>query len=143
MILRWILSYFTSTRIALFPHKIIRKKYFQNSPKAIVFHGAIARHYGIPTNCVDVSTDLRTALFFACCRYENGQWRPLEPDEFAAANSRDLGEYGDARYGIIFCALGKAGIDDILHNTLGRRWAACTSQTNMIIRCDLPLVLFY
>lgn len=73
-------------------------------PFGDVFHGAIAQHYGIPTNCVDVSTDLRTALFFACCRYEDGHWRPLKPDEFAAANSRNLGEHGDARYGIIYSA---------------------------------------
>lgn len=73
-------------------------------PYGDVFHGAIAQHYGIPTSGMDVTTDLRTALFFACCCYKDGQWRPLRPDEFAEAKSRDLGENGDARYGIIYSA---------------------------------------
>ena len=34
-----------------------------------VFHGAIAQHYGIATNGMDVSSNLKIALFFACCYY--------------------------------------------------------------------------
>lgn len=71
-------------------------------PYGDVFHGAIAQHYGIPTSGMDVTTDLKTALFFACCRFVDGKWRPLKSDEFAKANSRDLGENGDARYGILY-----------------------------------------
>ena len=74
--------------------------FVKNWPYGDVFHGAIAQHYGIPTNCMDVTSDLETALFFACCNYENGQWRPLRADEFAEANSRNLGKNCDARYGM-------------------------------------------
>ena len=36
-------------------------------PHGDVFHGAIAQHYGIATNGMDVSSNLKIALFFACC----------------------------------------------------------------------------
>lgn len=73
-------------------------------PYGDVFHGAIAQHYGIPTNGMDVTSDLRTALFFACCKYENGTWRPLKDSEFESPDSRaevkSMG--GDSRYGLLF-----------------------------------------
>ncbi len=71
-----------------------------------IFHGAVAQHYGIPTSYMDVTSDLKTALFFACCKYEDGAWRPLRDDEFSEKGSRkhieELG--GDARYAILFAA---------------------------------------
>ena len=65
---------------------------------------ALAQHYGLKTMMMDVTSDLKTALFFACCRYENGAWRPLKQDEIAEKNARKeiarLG--GDSRYAILY-----------------------------------------
>lgn len=71
-----------------------------------VAHGAIAQHYGIPTNGLDITSDIKTALFFACCKYEHRKWRPLRNDEFAELDSRkSIAEKGgDSRYGILFIA---------------------------------------
>lgn len=89
-------------RIIEFSLWVDQLSFVKSWPYGDVFHGAIAQHYGIPTSGMDVTTDLKTALFFACCHFENGKWRPLRPDEFAKANSRKLGEHGDARYGILY-----------------------------------------
>ena len=75
-------------------------------PLGDVFHGAIAQHYGLATNGLDVTADLKVALFFACCTIdkESGQWRPLRANEYAAADSRPevAKRGGDSRYGILF-----------------------------------------
>ena len=73
-------------------------------PYGDVFHGAIAQHYGIRTNGMDISCDLRLALFMACCKYESGRYRKLRPEEYENASSRDgvANRGGDSRYGILF-----------------------------------------
>lgn len=92
------------TRMIEFSLWLMQLNFVKQWPYGDVFHGAIAQHYGIPTNGMDVTSDLKTALFFACCKYENGKWRPLNESEFAEANSRDLGLGRDSRYGILYCA---------------------------------------
>ncbi|MBR7114300.1 MAG: FRG domain-containing protein [Firmicutes bacterium] len=75
-------------------------------PYGDVFHGALAQHYGLPTNGIDMTSDLKVALFFACCTNDNGAWRPLKEAEYCAKDARDsvAGLGGDSRYGIIFTA---------------------------------------
>ena len=39
---------------------------------------ALAQHYGFRTQMLDITSDLKTALFFACCKYgEDRKWHPL------------------------------------------------------------------
>lgn len=73
-------------------------------PYGDVAHGALAQHYGVPTNGVDVTGDFRTALFFACCTWEDGTWRPLRPEEYERSDSRpDVAKRGgDSRFGMLF-----------------------------------------
>ena len=80
--------------------------FVQKWPFGDVFHGAIAQHYGIPTNGIDITSDLKTAMFFACCKWESNKWRPLQPEEYAERNSRESikSRGGDSRYGILFTA---------------------------------------
>lgn len=65
---------------------------------------ALGQHYGLWTNMMDITSSLKTALFFACCKYVDGKWLPLNKDDFEHKDSRrhiaKLG--GDSRYGIIF-----------------------------------------
>lgn len=66
---------------------------------------ALAQHYGLATAMMDLTSDLRTALFFACCQYgQDMKWHPLKKKDIAKADSRQniamLG--GDSRYGIIY-----------------------------------------
>lgn len=60
-----------------------------------VLYRAIAQHYGIPTNWMDITNDFETALFFACCKYDKGRYRPLNKFDFKEENDR---------YGVIFKA---------------------------------------
>lgn len=64
-------------------------------PYGDVFHGAVAQHYGIATNGMDVTSNLKIALFFACCRYDNqnNKWVPLSGDDIE-----------ESRYGILYAA---------------------------------------
>lgn len=80
--------------------------FVQQWPFGDVFHGAIAQHYGVPTNGIDITSDLKTAMFFACCKWENNSWRTLRPEEYAEKDSRDSikSRGGDSRYGILFTA---------------------------------------
>ena len=115
-------------------------------PYGTVAHGAIAQHYGIPTNGMDITSDIKTALFFACCRYEQGKWRPLRKDEFAESDSRKsvAEKGGDSRYGILFAApvdianMSKAANIPELHLTYGtplgyQPFMRCASQSGFLI----------
>lgn len=66
---------------------------------------ALAQHYGFRTQMIDITSDLKTALFFACCRYGlDHKWHPLCQDEIAHRSSRRhismMG--GDSKYGVLY-----------------------------------------
>ena len=69
---------------------------------------ALVQHYGIRTYMIDITSDIKTALFFACCRYDSKQrkWYPLSTEDFAQKNSRgDVAALGgDSRYGVLYCS---------------------------------------
>lgn len=44
--------------------------------------GVIAQHYGVDTQFLDVTDDVKVALFFACCRHiGNNKYRPIIEDD--------------------------------------------------------------
>jgi hypothetical protein len=52
--------------------------------------GAIAQHYGLNTQFIDLTDDLKVALFFASCKHMgNGQYHPIREEELG-----ELGKYG-------------------------------------------------
>lgn len=61
-----------------------------------IHSAAIAQHYGIKTNLLDITNDFDTALFFATCCFENNKWRPL--------TKKDIEKSENSRYGRIFHA---------------------------------------
>ncbi len=69
------------------------------NPSGVNYH-ALAQHYGIKTSLLDITSDLKTALFFACCTYENHQWRPMKAEDFVATPKKFKGK--DSRYGVIY-----------------------------------------
>lgn len=71
------------------------------SPSCVNYH-ALAQHYGIMTPLLDITSDLKTALFFACCKYENQQWRPMAKRDFVY--KQDGTRKKDARYGVLYRA---------------------------------------
>lgn len=48
-----------------------------------VFFDAIAQHYGLSTNIIDITDDIDVALFFACCIYDRNtsRYRPLNEED--------------------------------------------------------------
>lgn len=71
------------------------------SPSCVNYH-ALAQHYGIKTPLMDITSDLKTALFFACCKYEGHQWRPMEKRDFVY--TQDGTREKDSRYGVLYRA---------------------------------------
>lgn len=66
---------------------------------------ALAQHYGLKTPMIDITGDIKTALFFACCKYgSDGMWHPLEASDFEKADSRKeiYKRGGDSRYGVLY-----------------------------------------
>lgn len=121
------------------------------------FHGAIAQHYGIPTNAIDVSSDLKTALFFACTKYEpaTGQFRKLLPDEYSEKDSRtkSADSNADSRYGILFKApydvinMSIASADPRLHFTSAlpigfQPFLRCSNQSGYLIETGKDFDLY-
>ncbi len=59
--------------------------------------GVIAQHYGLDTPFIDLTDDVKVALFFACCRHVgNNKYRPIE--------EKDLDELG--KYGVLYIGIG-------------------------------------
>src|SRR5690625_3890802 len=74
----YILSYFDH-------YKEFKNMRLQFPPKVdtsiSVLTSCIAQHYGLNTNWLDITGDLNAALFFACCKNENGKWMPLNEED--------------------------------------------------------------
>ncbi|MGC4019984.1 MAG: FRG domain-containing protein [Muricomes sp.] len=88
---------------------------------------ALAQHYGLKTQMMDITSNLKTALFFACCKCgRDRKWYPLSKEEIEYTNSRQqissLG--GDSRYGIIYRS--PTEINDM-------KWAMSDEQTKFNI----------
>jgi hypothetical protein len=69
-----------------------------------VNYTALMQHYGLWTQMIDITSDLKTALFFACCRFgEDRKWHPLQKAEIECINSREnIANLVDSRYGILY-----------------------------------------
>jgi len=90
------LYYFISNmRITAFTEFIKQLNIVKGWKSSIVLFEALAQHYGIATDFLDITNSLETALFFACCKYENEKWRPLEKSDFINEQTK---------YGVIFKA---------------------------------------
>lgn len=67
---------------------------------------AIAQHYGIPTPMMDITSDIKVALFFACCYFDanTNSWKPVDSkrinDKAHQNKLKELG--GNPNYGILF-----------------------------------------
>lgn len=59
---------------------------------------ALAQHYGFPTHLLDLTNDLRTAIFFAACKYDSCS------DSFSALTQQDIDIDENSKYGFIFQA---------------------------------------
>ena len=56
-------------------------QHVQNWEYGDVLYEALAQHYGLETAWLDITSDFNVALFFACCEYQDGKWRPLTKEQ--------------------------------------------------------------
>ena len=79
---------------------------------------AIAQHYGFHTEMMDITNDLKTALFFGCCKYIDGKWEPLDRKDIDKKCSRK--GTADSRYGLLYIA--RAEIMDMQYFLSNEDW---------------------
>ncbi len=65
---------------------------------------ALAQHYGIKTNLMDLTIDKFVAAFFATTKYEKGRYAPITPE--------------DSAYGVFYRYIDTSAIDDIFSKRL-------------------------
>lgn len=66
---------------------------------------ALSQHYGLKTQMMDITTNLKTALFFACCKFgEDRKWHPLDKTDFQHRNSRYAisKSNGNSKFGVLY-----------------------------------------
>lgn len=67
---------------------------FHEFPFGEPLDGVLAQHYGLDTQFIDLTDDLKVALFFACCKnMGNNMYRPITQDDITKIGT----------YGVIFC----------------------------------------
>ena len=55
---------------------------FHEFPFGEPLDGVLAQHYGLDTQFIDLTDDLKVALFFACCKHMgNNKYRPITQDD--------------------------------------------------------------
>ena len=86
-------------RIYLFHGFLTHFREYREFPFATPLPHIIAQHYGIPTQFLDLTDDIKVALFFACCKYDNSTHGYLPISE------HDLSDFGE--YAVLYC-----GVDD-------------------------------
>ena len=82
-------------RIYLFHGFLTCFREYREYPFATPMPHIIAQHYGIPTQFLDLTDDIKVALFFACCKYDknNHQYLPI--------SENDLSDWGE--YAVLYC----------------------------------------
>lgn len=83
-------------RIAEFSEMLKQFRHVQNWEISDVLYEALAQHYGLETNWLDITSDFMVALFFATCYWDSSknQWKPLTKEQTENSD--------ETRYGMIF-----------------------------------------
>ena len=77
----------------------------RNWKNSSVNYMALSQHYGLKTQMMDITTDLKTALFFACCKFgDDRKWHPLDNSNFQHRSSRPYisKNNGNSKFGILY-----------------------------------------
>lgn len=117
---------------------------------------ALGQHYGLWTTMMDITSDLKTALFFACCKYLNGKWYPLEERDFKYKDSRKPVSFlgGDSRYAVLYrtpteitameyCTRKTENEFGIITPVGYQPFMRCAAQSAYIFACNDPIYDMY
>lgn len=98
-------------RMAEFYSFLNKLDIIQNWKMSSVNYDALAQHYGLKTDYIDITNNFDIALFFACCKYDKFEkkWKPLSQSDIQKQENSTF----DHRYGVIY--KGKALSKDFLY----------------------------
>lgn len=78
-------------RIAEFSYLLQKFEHVRNWKESDVLYEALAQHYGLETGWLDITNDFNVALFFATCKWKDGEWVPLTKADTEADASHQYG----------------------------------------------------
>lgn len=79
---RYIQFFIGQMRIICFHAFLTLFRQYVEFPFGAPLAGVIAQHYGLDTQFLDVTDDVKVALFFACCKHiGNNKYRPIIEDD--------------------------------------------------------------
>lgn len=108
---RFIYYFIENMKIAEFNIFLNKLNIIQNWKMSSVNYDALAQHYGLKTDFLDITNNFDIALFFACCKYDEFEkkWKPLSQSDIQKQENSTI----DPRYGVIY--KGKALSEDFLY----------------------------
>lgn len=96
---RYILFFVSQMRLMCFHKFMTLFRQYVEFPFGTLLAGAIAQHYGLDTQFLDMTDDVKVALFFACCKHiENNQYRPITDDDLNTLGTQAVLYFGDDRF---------------------------------------------
>lgn len=78
-------------RIYEFSCLLNKFQHVQNWDYCDVLFEALAQHYGLETSWLDITSDFKIALFFACCHFQEGKWKPLTREQTEVDENHQYG----------------------------------------------------
>lgn len=84
-----------------FSERLQRKNESGDNNELKVYPGLLYQHYGNKSDWQAFTSNFDEALFYACCVYENGKWRPLNEEEIQGKHRQGViysGSMEDKRF---------------------------------------------
>lgn len=84
-------------RMYIFFGFLTQFRQYREFPFGTPFPHLIAQHYGLPTQFLDLTDDVKVALFFACCKYIKNEHR------YVPIQKKDFDFYGEDA--VLYCGM--------------------------------------
>lgn len=97
---RLVYYFIENMRIGEFSVFLRKLDIIKNWKTSSINYDALAQHYGLKTDYVDITNDFNVALFFACCKYNtiSKKWEPLSKEDIQLKENGSI----DYRYGVLY-----------------------------------------
>ena len=93
---RYVQFFIGQMRIIYFHKFLSLFRQYVEFPFGVPLGGVIAQHYGLNTQFLDVTDDVKVALFFACCKHiGKNKYRPIDKDDMNDLGTQAVLYFGE------------------------------------------------